>query len=140
MIPCPDGFFCPKGTSDYFSIQGNFSTPQVCKDGYICSQTRFYEKEVDKPGSIDQFGISTCLPGHSCINGKTTECPEGYKCPDYGLAAPERCQPGTYANTNGSAQCDLCPAGTFCFFSGMNNPIKCKPGYTCQLEGSPFPS
>ena len=40
MKPCPLGYFCPKGTIDYgqLSHYGNFTTPQYCKDGRICSQ------------------------------------------------------------------------------------------------------
>jgi hypothetical protein len=53
MIRCPDGYYCPKGTADVFSKYGNFSTPQPCKDGYICGQTEFYNQTNYTIGSTD---------------------------------------------------------------------------------------
>jgi hypothetical protein len=52
MRACPNGYFCPKGTGDIFHITGNFTTPQVCKDGFICGQSIFYENLTATKGSI----------------------------------------------------------------------------------------
>ena len=37
MTPCPPGHFCPEGTTQAPTQYGNFTTPQVCKDGTVCS-------------------------------------------------------------------------------------------------------
>jgi len=36
MRRCPDQYFCPPGTMVEYSIPGNFTTPQICKDGVVC--------------------------------------------------------------------------------------------------------
>ena len=44
MRPCPDGHYCPKGTMQERHLYGNFTTPQICKDGTICAQSNTIEK------------------------------------------------------------------------------------------------
>ena len=60
MKRCPDGHFCPKGTMQAATAYGNFTTPQVCKDGTVCAQTREFEDVVDMPGATTQYGNHQC--------------------------------------------------------------------------------
>ena len=44
---CPDQYYCPKGMSTINSIYGNFTTPQLCRDGVICSQNIFMDETIN---------------------------------------------------------------------------------------------
>lgn len=84
MTACPDGYYCPKGVVTNVSIYGNYSTPQPCKDGYVCDQSIFQVDFSDKAGASDQFGISECPPGSFCSRGIANSCPAGHYCSQKG--------------------------------------------------------
>ena len=139
MKKCPDGFYCPKGIQQQGHIYGNFTTPQVCKDGTLCAQTKHHEDVVDKPGAVTQYGNLECQPGTYCKKGMTKECPKGHHCPRYDLDEPQPCSSGYYMEGKNATECDICPFGTYCTQSRMEIPVKCIPGWTCQHEGGPYP-
>ena len=140
MRPCPQGFFCPKGTMEATEWYGNFTTPQKCRDGTICAQNRWLHELEEGPGASTQFGNHDCQPGTYCKQGIPKDCPEGFYCPKLNQPDPSECRPGFYQEYINSTTCDLCPIGTFCYQANLTIPIKCRPGWTCQVEGSPLPA
>jgi hypothetical protein len=52
MRRCPNQYFCPPGTMVEYSIPGNFTTPQICKDGIVCGQNVHMSEVVDQPGAL----------------------------------------------------------------------------------------
>lgn len=131
MQRCPDGHYCPKGTMQAMHQYGNFSTPQVCKDGVICGQTKELDNVSDMPGSTSQYGNFQCQAGTYCESGIAKSCPAGHICPKFDMPRPVPCMPGYYQENTNQTQCDACPYGTFCFGAGLDKPIKCTPGWTC---------
>ena len=125
--PCPAGYFCPVGSTDYLS--------NVCEAGYFCPE-----------GSTN--GQATACPTgtYSTVTGLKSSsecvvCPVGYYCaPDAvtGVWQVTACPAGTYSarimltvevdGTNSERGCLACPAGYYCPDTPTFQPIACLPG------------
>ncbi|OAF66035.1 hypothetical protein A3Q56_06248, partial [Intoshia linei] len=126
--PCPNGFYCPKGTTSKLICAEK--TYSISIGAVACIQCTV--------GSFCKGGahIELCKLGYYCPTGTnlefpTTTCPKGYYCPT-GSFEPLPCLPGTYSNTEKSTQCTDCPAGYFCLIKTTNYLINiCPTGYYC---------
>eukprot|EP00750_Incisomonas_marina_P016607 INCI19214.1.p1 GENE.INCI19214.1~~INCI19214.1.p1 ORF type:complete len:6126 (+),score=1170.25 INCI19214.1:309-18686(+) len=111
--PCPQGYFCPKGTN----------IPLPCPDGT-------YRQDVR---GEHWRNCTTCTPGFYCLEGTQDplECPPGSFCP-LGSSVPEPCPVGTYSNVAGletENDCTPCPDGYDC--KGTN--LTTYENYPCAL-------
>ncbi len=141
---CPEGFYCPPGTSfssQYPCPNGTFSNLTglsaesectSCTSGFYCSQ----------PGITEPTG--PCSAGYTCLTGSITPspldgaCPVGHYCPS-GSTAPIPCPAGSYSpsilNRNVSS-CITCPPGHYCPEASVNGTaLECEAGFVC-LSGA----
>uniref|UniRef100_A0AAV2J154 Uncharacterized protein n=1 Tax=Knipowitschia caucasica TaxID=637954 RepID=A0AAV2J154_KNICA len=100
-VICPEGFFCPEGTSKpspcpratYQPHKGGQKQDEclVCPAGYFCPHSATVNPRVCGVGSYSDEGsveCSACLRGHFCSNETTSEeamlkvmvCPAGFLC------------------------------------------------------------
>ncbi|XP_064629299.1 uncharacterized protein LOC135488586 [Lineus longissimus] len=129
---CPEGFFCPEGSS----------TPQSCPSGSYCHL----------PGQATPTG--KCAAGYYCsleahqaqpTDGTTGNiCPAGFYCLR-GSSQPVPCESGTYNPTFGNMKktdCLQCDAGEYCGEKNMTATSgNCTAGFYCppgQSTASPF--
>jgi hypothetical protein len=111
-IPCPQGFYCPKGTT----------RPRSCPLGYYCqANTQDYKAT---PCPAGKYGENIELTG----SGDCTNCPGGMYCQP-GLVQPQLCPKGTYSSGSAdsaftssdfSTPCTVCDAGSYCPSEGMS--------------------
>jgi hypothetical protein len=135
--PCPAGYFCPLGTSDYYQ--------HPCTDrSHYCPQGSPAPKKVDTGYftvvNADHMRIAQqiCKLGSFCVNGVSSLCPPGTYGGTLGLSTSQcsgKCLPG-YICPAGSVKEDqtICSAGTY-----SNNGIfcaPCLPGYYCTAGSS----
>ena len=138
---CTEGHFCDvdssepspciEGTFQPFKGQWTDAACQPCLPGYYCSQSGMSVSPVDLDLS--------CREGFYCPPGSTSPqsfiCPSGYECAEQS-AHPVTCPDGTYADEEGSSECEPCPAGFYCLTdknngTGTINPIVCPIGFYC---------
>ncbi|XP_064159371.1 SCO-spondin [Anguilla rostrata] len=113
---CPQGFYCPEGSS----------APKSCDQGLYCNQT----------GLASPSG--PCEAGFYCPRGsthpQTSPCPPGNYCP-LGTPYPLPCPPGTLQSAPGGSaleDCPPCPPGHYCSHSGLVVPSgPCAAGHYC---------
>jgi hypothetical protein len=129
-IPCPSGFYCREGVASMTSIEGDFSTPQKCYDGYYCPR-----------GSFAPEGLGACKSGYYCpqMTNQAIECLKGHHCPGIANTKPIECHPGTFSNSTGLSSCLLCDIGHICPSKGMEIPKLCPAGYICDQKGLSVP-
>jgi hypothetical protein len=111
-ILCPKGRFCYPGTKSEESVNGDYTTPQLCTIG---------EYNPDK-------GQGKCKP-----------CEAGYECTEKGMTTEKECSKGTYRpNDPGQINCLPCPDGTYGYREGLAD-IKdcetCPAGVVCIAYG-----
>ena len=115
--PCPEGHFCPNGTSyplpcpcgSYNPTTGQSECAE-CPVGFYC------------PENSTDYSTTDCLAGHYCpagtCHGTDFPCPRGYYNPNLGANTIDEClpcEPGSYCETVGlDAPTGLCDAGWFC--------------------------
>ena len=145
---CPQGYYCPNGTSSAFSYPcpvGTFSNTSglvsesqcsPCPGGLYCGTLA-----ITAPSTL-------CAAGYFCRKGARTStprqssdadiCPVGHFCPS-GTAEPEKCPRSTFNNVTGlqrTDQCRPCLPGRFCGRAGIDLPSgSCRGRYFCP-EGS----
>jgi hypothetical protein len=129
-IPCPVGYYCREGVSSMASIEGDFSTPQKCYDGFFCPQ-----------GSFSPEGMGPCRPGYYCppMTNWAIECLKGHHCPGVANIKPTACHPGTFSNSTGRISCLLCDIGHICPKRGLEIPQLCPAGFICDKKGLSVP-
>ncbi|XP_071505048.1 uncharacterized protein [Diadema antillarum] len=139
---CPAGYFCPEGTGyDLMSCPRGTYSPQEglydvgqclpCSSGMYCDQEHLDAPTNDcSAGHFCAYGVDrsqpdgnndTCPPSSnaSCAyydghqTGYGGVCPIGFYCP-IGTTLPIPCPNGTYASTEGQAECTTCQAGYYC--------------------------
>ncbi|KAG2929556.1 hypothetical protein PC114_g2752 [Phytophthora cactorum] len=145
-LPCPPGFFCPLGCSDYRSNE--------CPIGHYCPEcTQRATQFPCPPGSFgDRTGLQdlmqcTPAPGGTFIDGyaavePTGNCRSGFYCsggsatgtPAETTATGGPCLPGTNC-PEGSAVPIVCDAGAYCSSTNTDAALPCKEGFYC-VQGS----
>ena len=148
-LPCPEGFFCLLGTSDY--------TVNQCQQGYYCPEGTEHGLQYPCPagtysnasGLISESQCKLCPPGHFCgIAGLTWYdvdgivagmCSAGYYCtlgspsamPSSNSTYGSECTPGYYC-PSGSGDPQPCDPGFFCSEFRLFTPEgSCSQGYYC---------
>ena len=130
-LPCPEGYYCPAGTSD--------TTWQPCPPGTFSNQTG-YNSENDcilcPPGKYCEGEHNTkptgdCAVGFYCILGASTSMPN-----DNTTGAP--CVAGEYC-AEGSWQPEYCTPGFYCELGDPEPTGACDAGYYCT-QGSFTPT
>ncbi|ETO67181.1 hypothetical protein F444_15794 [Phytophthora nicotianae P1976] len=145
-LPCPPGFFCPLGCSDYRSNE--------CPMGHYCPESTQRASQFPcRPGSFgDRKGLQdlvqcTPAPGGTFIDGyaavePTGNCRSGFYCsggsatstPAETTATGGPCLPGTNC-PEGSAVPIVCDAGAYCSSTNTDAALPCKEGFYC-VQGS----
>ncbi|KAF4141759.1 hypothetical protein GN958_ATG09004 [Phytophthora infestans] len=145
-LPCPRGFFCPLGCSDY---RGN-----ECPMGHYCPESTQRATQLPcPPGSYgDRTGLQdlvqcTPAPGGTFIDGyaavePTGICRSGFYCsggsatstPAETTVTGGPCLPGTNC-PEGSAVPIVCDAGAYCSSTNTDAALPCKEGFYC-VQGS----
>ncbi|EQC24780.1 hypothetical protein SDRG_17328, partial [Saprolegnia diclina VS20] len=148
--PCPAGYYCPAGTSDYSGLacpQGYYCPQgtrtmheypycQLCAPGQYCNTTGAVAPSGPcDPGYFCQFNNAVAQPtGVSTVNGVQLGggiCPVANFCPG-GSSAPTVCAAGTYSISTGASQCTPCPAGYYCPAGTSDySGLACPQGYYC---------
>ncbi|OMJ83968.1 hypothetical protein SteCoe_13301 [Stentor coeruleus] len=142
---CKAGYFCPDETTKIeFAEFIDNCAECPCPIGYSCPfqgmvkpnecETGTYQNET---GSVS---CKNCEPGYYCDVKKLTEMTESMLCPvkNYcpsGSKQPSSCEPSTYNNKTGQANCTECDIGKFCPIIGMDEGIECEPSYMCNESG-----
>ncbi|XP_061734344.1 neurogenic locus notch homolog protein 3-like [Nerophis ophidion] len=143
-LPCPEGSFCPEGTSKpgpcppatFRRLKGGQRVEDcsACPAGYFCAHSATVNPRACGAGSYSDEGsakCSPCLPGHFCSNETTSEevmlsvmvCPPGFLCAQ-GLARDPR------------RSATLCPRGFYCRGGGIDpNPVPCPNGTYSEYPG-----
>ena len=128
-FPCPIGFYCREGVATNVSTLNNFSTPQLCYDGFFCPR-----------GSFNPEGSGPCPTGYYCPSQiHAVKCPLGYYCPGVGNIEPLPCYPGTYSPDEGRSNCTLCELGHICPRWARDFPELCPGGFVCDTQGLLIP-
>ena len=145
IIPCPQGYYCPNGSSSYdktpcpsgtFNPYFNISiglrsihdcTP--CRPGYYCEGIAL--KQPSGP----------CKVGYFCKSGSKEKthkiCPPGFYCPG-NSGVPITCEAGTYSSIEGSSSCHPCESGYVCPAGSTDfSQNKCPPGSFCPKGTAP---
>ena len=159
--PCPAGYYCPIGTSDY--------TANPCQSGHYCPEGTSqmdtsnqcvkattgntgtccdsgFEKTCpdgfyctdDELDCNNLVGTYECPAGSYCKDGKKISCESGAYCPA-GSSIPSYCGAGNYSvssDESDSVACQPCPAGTFCPTGSNNVDNICHEGYYCEAGSS----
>ncbi len=134
-IPCPSGFYCHPGTSEYNAVMSLgtseynavmslYSSPQPCLGASFCPHL-----------SDNPKGDSECPRGFFCRFGRRMPCPVGSECPFEGLWDPIPCSPGTFNFMIGQIHCTQCPISHFCNGYGRLDPSICPFGMVCSKRG-----
>ncbi|KDO27716.1 hypothetical protein SPRG_22196, partial [Saprolegnia parasitica CBS 223.65] len=146
--PCPAGYYCPSGTSDYSGLacpQG-FYCPQgtrtmheyPCPKGTYSNQTMLQNVTqcVYAPGGmyVDIVGaVGQCMSGFYCLRGATSVSPN-----DQEELWAGQCPVGTFC-PNATALPTPCEAGHYCASSDLQKASPCSPGFYC-VQGSYTPT
>ena len=127
----PIGTFTLGGVSTGIPIVNDYSTPQLCTIGHICTE-----------GSLSPFGIGGCIAGHYCpdMASEPIPCPKRSYCPGRGNIKPILCEYAMYNDKEGQMECKNCPVGFICPNRGMMKPEPCPNGYMCARKGLRYPS
>ena len=155
IIPCPAGTYnnnvgalvvqqctkCPLGTYNTFSGQPSIDFCLPCFSGTFCKTGSVFPKDCPFnyycPDTQTQIA---CPPGTYTESQDNTDisaclaCPAGSYCSGNGNYITP-CNPGTYADNNGSAYCKSCPIGHYCPFATVT-PSIC-PQDSIALQGAP---
>ena len=157
--PCPQGYYCHKGSD-------NDGAKQPCPEGTYGNRTGLTQISecTDCLGGYYCQGEALvdvsdkCNAGYFCFRGAKQatpvddpdhnpkwfgECPEdGFYC-ERGVSAATPCPPGTFApgvvgRLTSQTDCTVCTAGKYCQLGHQREETgDCDAGYYC-LEGSPF--
>ena len=114
MLPCPPGYYCPKGTYIPIAVpRGGFAPGEGNSIPSLCL-----------PGTYSPYeGFHQCLP-----------CPAGYECRLDGTYKPVICPPGKFRSLRDSITCVNCPMGTWSPFTGVTDRSLCWP-YGVHVHG-----
>jgi hypothetical protein len=117
--PCAPGSFCMGGVVADTIVEGDYSYPQPCAEGFHC-----------EAGSTNAKGRGLCPKGFSCPKGTAVPVPTpvGYFAELEGVIEPAQCRPGYYTPTIQSVYCYDCPPGTQCQNDGDSVATVCPPG------------
>ena len=148
-VPCPHGFFCLEGTSDF--------SPNICPSGYFCREGTRYDREFScrsgtynpNPGAANTSDCVACEPGRYCgqdgLSSPQGPCAPGWYCFS-GASSPTpgnsteggQCLPGEYC-PQGAILPTECDPGFYCSSVGLSNVTgACSAGYYC-IESSDTP-
>ena len=123
--PCPQGYFCPQGSSS--------DTANKCPAGYYCPEETGNGRSFACP-------IGTYSEVNGLFNASQCKtCPAGSYCPDGSelepTIQPTLCPPGSYNPDEGAGHefnCRPCDAGRSCPLSGLiNSSHPCMEGHYC---------
>ena len=104
---CNPGFYCPPGSI----------LPVPTDPGFYSGQ----------PGAIVQI---MCPPGYFASLkqlSKCSDCPAGFKCPNFGMSRPIVCQRGYYRSKNDAITCRACPPGSWSPARALPDKNMCLP-------------
>ena len=133
---CPEGYYCPGGTSD--------STKQPAQAGYHtisgqgaqipCIPSLFTD-------TTNKASCDSCTAGFYCPSAGTfspTVCPAGSYC-DSQTVQPKKCPEGTFRASTGATNvndCTSCTAGKYCAEVGLTEVSgDCSAGFYCTEGG-----
>eukprot|EP00466_Bigelowiella_natans_P014684 jgi/Bigna1/127040/aug1.3_g1748 len=121
MYPCPNGTFCVGGTETNVTIEGNYTTPQQCSQGYYCQINA-----NNTVGAMTPTGTAICPGGYYCPRGTTNPIltDSGWYSPP-GSNHPHECLPGTYSPRPGMPECLSCDLGSECRYEKTVVPTPC---------------
>ncbi|CAM9393726.1 unnamed protein product, partial [Sphacelaria rigidula] len=104
---CPATYAC--------NSTGLVEPDHLCSAGYFC------KLGAVSPEPYCEIGEGLCDYG---------VCPAGHYCPQ-GTSDPVTCDPGTYMNNTGAAECFPCPEGYYCDGSSPKEFVECPAGHYC---------
>jgi hypothetical protein len=118
-VVCPTGTYCLAGTGTVEIDDLAVGAPKACVEGTFCGAN------VTTPGGTDN-----CPEGWYCSRGVAIPrpAPLGHFVRGSGAMYPEKCRPGTFADTWMLTKCKPCPAGQECSKDGTVVPINCTAG------------
>lgn len=151
---CPEGYFCPGGTSDYLD-------PHLeCPTGYFCpSGTQYSTQFACPPGTFNNLtrrrSLDDCLkspPGYysagAASSAPTGLCSSAYYCPLGATTSTPSCNSSFCLSGGRCLAGQECPTGTgypiacrggkYCASSNGIVSGNCSAGYFCTLVSSPF--
>lgn len=135
-IVCQPGRFCLWATAedkvqdDTVDGKLRWFSSRSCSSGYSCflGYGEAFDNDISCAKTKFCPGINfdhpLCLKlydqGTERIECQICECPEGYICPEDGMAEPNKCPAGMYQDECGQTQCKECPMGYYCL-EGTNH-------------------
>ncbi len=126
-IACPDGNFCPEGSS----------SPTPCLPG-----------QYSNSAVTDKSKCLACELGKYCpyntVTGTLAE--NGYITKTGGLTGPEACLPGTFKSSTDPLKCLDCPEKKYCDEYAIQGPVtvsdtperNCPAGYYCTVKTTDY--
>ncbi len=128
-IHCPvgevslDGIVCTECEVGYYADNTGMYACLPCPDGTFAANTG---QDLCTPCPAGTYGNGT---NHTSEAAGCIPCPIGHENPFTGrtdLADCTECQPGSYAENNGTDTCSTCPAGSYSTVTGAINDTDCQ--------------
>jgi len=136
-VLCPEGYYCPGGTSSTTKKQPDFGYHDIAGQGDQIECNLGYYAPAKGQSSCTKCPAGTYCPSKKM--GVATPCPAGKYCNEESVT-PKECPPTTFRATEGAndvTQCTICTAGNYCRDFGQSDVSgQCDPGYYCN-EGAP---